>query len=195
MPNLEILSNDPIRCGHAASVGPVDEDDAVLPEEPRHPGEGGREARRVRLLPGGPRPGHDPRDQARASRKRSRGDRGDELVESARGCLSLVRICGVGDVPEGEVRRFELDHRPFAVVNLGDEGFRVVGRDLLARALLPGRGRGRRRRRDDRVPEARLDVRPQHGQAAVAAGDAAGRGVRGEGGGRRRHDRGAGGMS
>ena len=40
--------------------------------------------------------------------------------------VTLVRVCGVGDVPEGEVRRFELDHRPFAVVNLGDEGFRVV---------------------------------------------------------------------
>jgi Fe-S cluster assembly protein SufD len=26
IPNLEILSNDPVRCGHAASVGPVDED-------------------------------------------------------------------------------------------------------------------------------------------------------------------------
>jgi len=40
--------------------------------------------------------------------------------------VALVRICGVDDVPEGEVRRFELDHRPYAVVNLGDEGFRVV---------------------------------------------------------------------
>jgi 3-phenylpropionate/trans-cinnamate dioxygenase ferredoxin component len=40
--------------------------------------------------------------------------------------MALVRICGVGDVPEGEVRRFELDHRPFAVVNLGEPGFRVV---------------------------------------------------------------------
>jgi 3-phenylpropionate/trans-cinnamate dioxygenase ferredoxin subunit len=38
----------------------------------------------------------------------------------------LVRICGVDDVPEGEVRRFELDHRPYAVVNLGDEGYRIV---------------------------------------------------------------------
>ena len=27
VPNLEILSNDPVRCGHAASVGPVDEDE------------------------------------------------------------------------------------------------------------------------------------------------------------------------
>jgi Fe-S cluster assembly protein SufD len=26
IPNLEILANDPVRCGHAASVGPVDED-------------------------------------------------------------------------------------------------------------------------------------------------------------------------
>ena len=40
--------------------------------------------------------------------------------------MALVRICGVGDVPEGEVRRFELGHRPFAVTNLGEEGFRVV---------------------------------------------------------------------
>jgi 3-phenylpropionate/trans-cinnamate dioxygenase ferredoxin component len=40
--------------------------------------------------------------------------------------MSLVRICGVHDVPEGEVRRFELDHRPFAVANLGDGGFRVA---------------------------------------------------------------------
>lgn len=40
--------------------------------------------------------------------------------------MTLVRICGVDEVPEGEVRRFELDHRPFAVANLGDEGFRVV---------------------------------------------------------------------
>jgi 3-phenylpropionate/trans-cinnamate dioxygenase ferredoxin subunit len=40
--------------------------------------------------------------------------------------VALVRICGVDDVPVGEVRQFEHDHRPFAVVNLGDEGFRVV---------------------------------------------------------------------
>jgi 3-phenylpropionate/trans-cinnamate dioxygenase ferredoxin subunit len=40
--------------------------------------------------------------------------------------MALVRICGVDDIPVGEARRFELDHRPFAVVNLGEEGFRVV---------------------------------------------------------------------
>jgi 3-phenylpropionate/trans-cinnamate dioxygenase ferredoxin component len=40
--------------------------------------------------------------------------------------MTLVRLCGVDDVPEGEVRRFEVDHRPIALANLGDEGFRAV---------------------------------------------------------------------
>jgi len=40
--------------------------------------------------------------------------------------MTLVRICSVGDVPVGEARRFEIDHRPFAVVNLGEEGFRAI---------------------------------------------------------------------
>ena len=40
--------------------------------------------------------------------------------------MSLIRICSAADVPEGEVRRFEFDHRPIAVVNLGEEGFRAV---------------------------------------------------------------------
>jgi 3-phenylpropionate/trans-cinnamate dioxygenase ferredoxin subunit len=38
----------------------------------------------------------------------------------------LVRLCGVGEVPEGETRRVELDARPYAVANLGEDGFRVV---------------------------------------------------------------------
>ena len=40
--------------------------------------------------------------------------------------MTIARLCAVGDVPEGEVRRFELDSRPFAVANLGPDGFRVV---------------------------------------------------------------------
>jgi 3-phenylpropionate/trans-cinnamate dioxygenase ferredoxin subunit len=40
--------------------------------------------------------------------------------------MALVRLCSVSDVPVGEVRRFEVDARPYAVVNLGDEGFRAV---------------------------------------------------------------------
>jgi 3-phenylpropionate/trans-cinnamate dioxygenase ferredoxin subunit len=37
-----------------------------------------------------------------------------------------VRVCSVGDVPAGEARRFTVDGRLVAVVNLGDEGFRAV---------------------------------------------------------------------
>jgi 3-phenylpropionate/trans-cinnamate dioxygenase ferredoxin subunit len=40
--------------------------------------------------------------------------------------VALVRICAVGDVPRGEARRFEVDERPIAVVNLGERGFRAV---------------------------------------------------------------------
>jgi 3-phenylpropionate/trans-cinnamate dioxygenase ferredoxin subunit len=40
--------------------------------------------------------------------------------------VALVRLCNVSDVPAGDVRRFEVDHRPIAVVNLGDEGFRAI---------------------------------------------------------------------
>jgi len=32
------------------------------------------------------------------------------------------RVCGVADVPVGEARRFALDGREVAVVNLGDDG-------------------------------------------------------------------------
>jgi 3-phenylpropionate/trans-cinnamate dioxygenase ferredoxin subunit len=40
--------------------------------------------------------------------------------------MGLVRLCGVGEVPEGETRRVELDARQYAVANLGEDGFRVV---------------------------------------------------------------------
>jgi 3-phenylpropionate/trans-cinnamate dioxygenase ferredoxin subunit len=40
--------------------------------------------------------------------------------------MGLVRLCGVGDVPAGEARRFAFGEREIAVVNLGDEGFRAV---------------------------------------------------------------------
>jgi len=37
-----------------------------------------------------------------------------------------LRVCSVADVPAGEARRFAVDGRLVAVVNLGDEGFRAV---------------------------------------------------------------------
>jgi 3-phenylpropionate/trans-cinnamate dioxygenase ferredoxin component len=41
--------------------------------------------------------------------------------------MGLVAVCRTGDVPEGEVRRFEVAGHEIAVVNLGEEGFRAVG--------------------------------------------------------------------
>ena len=40
--------------------------------------------------------------------------------------MALVKVAVAGDIPEGEVRRFEVDGRLVAVANLGDEGFRAV---------------------------------------------------------------------
>ena len=37
-----------------------------------------------------------------------------------------VRVCETKDVPAGEARRFPIDGREIAVVNLGPEGFRAL---------------------------------------------------------------------
>ena len=37
-----------------------------------------------------------------------------------------VRICGVDDVPAGEARRFAIENREIAVVNLGGDGIRAI---------------------------------------------------------------------
>ncbi|MGZ8596760.1 MAG: non-heme iron oxygenase ferredoxin subunit [Actinomycetota bacterium] len=37
-----------------------------------------------------------------------------------------VRVCETKDVPSGEARRFRLDGREIAIVNLGEEGFRAL---------------------------------------------------------------------
>jgi len=40
--------------------------------------------------------------------------------------MALRKLCSVGDVPEGEARRFALGDGWVAVVNLGEDGFRAV---------------------------------------------------------------------
>jgi 3-phenylpropionate/trans-cinnamate dioxygenase ferredoxin component len=40
--------------------------------------------------------------------------------------MPSVRVCAVDDVPSGEARRFAIDGRLVAIVNLGDEGFRAI---------------------------------------------------------------------
>jgi 3-phenylpropionate/trans-cinnamate dioxygenase ferredoxin component len=41
--------------------------------------------------------------------------------------MTLVTVGRASDIPEGEVRRFDVDGHEVAVVNLGEEGFRAVG--------------------------------------------------------------------
>jgi 3-phenylpropionate/trans-cinnamate dioxygenase ferredoxin subunit len=41
--------------------------------------------------------------------------------------MALVTLCRTDDVPEGDVKRFEVGAHEIALVNLGDEGFRAVG--------------------------------------------------------------------
>jgi 3-phenylpropionate/trans-cinnamate dioxygenase ferredoxin subunit len=40
--------------------------------------------------------------------------------------MALVRVCAVGDVPEGGARRFPVEGKLVAVANLGEGGFRAV---------------------------------------------------------------------
>ncbi len=40
--------------------------------------------------------------------------------------MTLVKICAATDVPEGEIRRFQVDGHIVAVSNLGRKGFRAV---------------------------------------------------------------------
>lgn len=37
-----------------------------------------------------------------------------------------ARVCGTSEVPAGEARRFDVEGRVVAVVNLGDDGFRAI---------------------------------------------------------------------
>jgi 3-phenylpropionate/trans-cinnamate dioxygenase ferredoxin subunit len=40
--------------------------------------------------------------------------------------MTDVRVCSTGDVPAREARRFPVDGRLVAVINLGDDGFRAL---------------------------------------------------------------------
>jgi 3-phenylpropionate/trans-cinnamate dioxygenase ferredoxin component len=40
--------------------------------------------------------------------------------------MPSVRVCAIDDVPAGEARRFTIDGRLVAIVNLGDDGFRAI---------------------------------------------------------------------
>ena len=71
IPGLEIMAND-VRCTHGATIGRVDRERAVLPDDPRALASRGRAADRSRVLPGHPRPDR-PRTGQGCARRRPRG--------------------------------------------------------------------------------------------------------------------------
>ena len=160
IPNLEIEAND-VRCGHAASVGPVDEDTLFYLETRGIPRD---EAERL-IVTGFFQEVLDrvtlDEVRARAPSRRSGRARPGGPGDGA------VRVCAAADVAVGEARRFAVDGPQVAVVNLGDEGFRAVDAICSHARVLPGRGRGRRRRRDDRVPKHGSTFDLDIGQAAT----------------------------
>jgi 3-phenylpropionate/trans-cinnamate dioxygenase ferredoxin subunit len=40
--------------------------------------------------------------------------------------VALVKVCATVEVPDGEVRRYDVEGRRIAVANCGDEGFRAI---------------------------------------------------------------------
>ena len=40
--------------------------------------------------------------------------------------MTLVKVCSVADVPDGEVTRVRVGDREIAIVNLGTDGFRAI---------------------------------------------------------------------
>ena len=126
IPNLEILTNDPVRCGHAASVGPVDEDTLFYIQSRGHPA---KEAERLvvfgffqEVLDRVTIP--EVRDEPRG-RDRSRARAGTPDV-------ALVEVARTGDLARGRGPPVRGRRHEIAVVNLGDGEFRAVERHLLA---------------------------------------------------------------
>ena len=119
IPNLEIEAND-VKCGHAASVGPVD-DDALFYLESR--GIAHDEAERL-IVTGF---FQEVLDRVRIDEVREGAE--EAIAARARAghpMSGAVRVCETKDVPPGEARRFSLDGREVAVVNLGEAGFRAL---------------------------------------------------------------------
>ena len=119
IPNLEIEAND-VRCGHAASVGPVDEEALFYLQSRGIPHD---EAERLIVT------GFFQEVLDRVHDRRGpRGRRGRDRRRARPGgpLMATSRVCSTSEVTQGEARRFPVGERLVAVVNLGDEGFRAI---------------------------------------------------------------------
>ena len=181
IPNLEIEAND-VRCGHAASVGPVEEDMLFYLESRGIPRD---EAERL-VVTGF--------FQEVLDRVHARGVRhGAELAIAGRaGEVRDERRCGccdVADVPVGEAQRFAVADQQVAVVNLGEDGFRAIDAICSHEQYFLDEG-------EVDVDESTIEC-PKHGslfdletgKPLALPGDTARRHVRGDAGRRRHPDR------
>ena len=190
VPNLEIENND-VRCSHASTVGPIDDEQRFYLESRGVPPDGGRAADRERLLRRGDRPAAGAgrsappapagRGQARPPGSAVSAERGDGGMRH--------RVCGVDELSAARPVASTVGGRRIAVVRIDDDVYAIgdtcshADVSLSEGEVLPTGAR-------DRVLEARLDVLAASTVSPVPAGRPAGAGLPGRGRGRRRGGRG-----
>ena len=124
VPNLEIENND-VRCSHASTVGPIDEEQRFYLESRGVP-----PSVAERLIVAGffdevleRAPGARPSSTASAAEIAAKLDRAPRRAMVARS-TACERLCAVDDLADGEARRFDVDGHPIAVVRIGDDCLR-----------------------------------------------------------------------
>ena len=117
----------------------------------------------------------------------------EQEIARGSGSMTLVRICGVGEVPEGEVRRFELDHRASRWRTSATRG--SARSDAICSHAHYFLSEGEVDVEDETIecPKHGSTFDLDTGAPRTLPATAARRGVRDQGGGRRRDDRGTGG--
>ena len=173
VPNLEIENND-VRCSHASTVGPIDEEQRFYLESRGVPPDGGRAAHRARLLRRGARPAAGAATRARRCAATSRRQARPEARSHDAAALVTVG-CRSTDL-RARARRTRASRSavaPVALVRIGDDVYAIGDRCSHANVSL-SEGEVWLRRAGDRVLEARQHVLARDGRAAVAAGHQAG---------------------
>ena len=101
VPNLEIEADD-VKCSHASTVGPVDDDQLYYLATPRRAARGSRAPHRARLLRRRVRPAAGAVAGRAAAPQRDREDRAPRPI--ARGPCLTSACCAVDDVEPGTAR-------------------------------------------------------------------------------------------
>ena len=175
VPNLDIETND-VKCSHACTVGPVDDEQRFYLESRGVPPDDRRAADRARLLRRGARPAPGARIWCPALRRQvmaklDRRDARDDRRHRDVGPLSPTSC----PAPR---KRVEVDGHAIALVRIGDDVYAIGDTCSHANVSL-SEGEVVADVTRDRVLEARQHLLPRDGRAPDAAGHAARAGVRG----------------